>query len=557
VIDQANRSLPYRHQLPDDGWKDLAYSPYPSVYRLVAIEQGMESNSELLSARGELPRATSVDTVLIQPGPARATCLWPSFACNSYVRREQLLARSGVRVIVRFVALTLVALTGSTSAYALDVPVDGNGTAPSVEGPIMTNDGSVVVGLGSARPRVDVVAFSPMLDSRRTLTSFGRQPKGYELNVALSAAGDGLLVATANVSPAGHCCSRTYLRASLSWYPSVSQPARVIRSCPEPCGSYLWTPPLYFTSSDGERVVIVDPTGLTVRDLASGTETPVQFDNVHNQPGDAEEPQIAGSYLSYPSAGEVVNWQTGEVVHHVPSVDLYGLLADGTLIYADHGGLAWKPKDHFLHWAPGEAKPTPYPRPGQLLAVAGGRVLVKTTSGLQIWTLDGTVVETFDPNPSADYFADPYSEHYAFNGIRLATVQASCLTVRIDARHAGQPAATALPKSCATPVPVSASLSRHDASVKVHCPRRYAQGCIGTVSLNAPWAPGARPRMVKLRPGKAATLQVAHWKADQVCDSIRRAKHWRLTVRTPNWEGRLASTTFRVSRRVECGRPGS
>jgi hypothetical protein len=448
-----------------------------------------------------------------------------------------------MNVIRTVIASLLTVCVACSPASAIDVGIQGDGTTPNVVPPVATSNGTVVLGLGIKRGHFDILAFSPALDHQQTVMSFGKQPEGWGLHIDLTPAGPDVLVTASNVSFAGHCCTRRYLRGSVTWFRTTAQSRQVIRSCPAPCGTSFWAPPLYYTASDGAHALMVDYLGnrthAVVRDLASGAETPVTLDTQGLEPGGA---QLAGTYLSNPNTGDIINWQTGEVVRHLSYVGAHALLADGTLVYEDHP--LWGGDDHLVRLGPGENEPTPLPRAGRLLTVVNEHLLVKTISGLEVWTAEGNLISELGPDPTGAYLA--------FGGSRIITVEAHCMTARIETRGAGDPVVAPLADLCATPVPVRGTLARHSAAVKVTCPKRFAQGCVGEIALVKPRISGAMPRAVQLHPGQSTTVRLAHWQSRAVCAHVRRTPRWRLTVTTPNADFPPTVTSFDVPRRAAC-----
>src|SRR3954469_5046728 len=122
-------------------------------------------------------------------------------------------------VVMRVIVSTLAACALCAPAHALDVPVFAGGSSiqgpvPVVEGPVIAGDGAIVLALESTFRHVNVVAFSPGLDSPRTLASFGHPPKGWEgRHVTLAGTPRGVVI-NDDVSSAGpHCCLISFLRA--------------------------------------------------------------------------------------------------------------------------------------------------------------------------------------------------------------------------------------------------------------------------------------------------------------------------------------------------------
>lgn len=438
------------------------------------------------------------------------------------------------------IALGVWTVGGSAPASALDVPVRDPSGSPAVEGPVVAGDGTIVVGVASTRDHFNVLTISSGLNGFRTLASFRRPPKDFRLTLGLTPTDRGVLVTEDIADSSFHCCNFRRAEASVTWFPELDWPGQVVRSCT--CSASGWQPPLYATTSDGRYAYIVNGEGdgahasASVRDLATGAETPARLVTT-NYPGPGNTgPEIAGSYLTDPSEGLVVNWETGEEVRRLARFDTNGLLADGTVVYARNGS------DQVWRWGAGDAEPTAYSTEGRLEAVAHGRLLVSTDTGYEIWALDGTVITRLGSS---------FPGSYTFDGTRVVTVQPSCMTVRIHIYGSGHSATPPLDDLCATPVVVAAALGRHGATVSVACPVRYPQGCIGKVRLLKPFPPHTKSRRVAMHPGETATVRLAHWRRPSICRATRRVKRWNFTVGTPA-AGYTSQTPFQVRRRAQC-----
>jgi len=199
----------------------------------------------------------------------------------------------------------------------------------------------------------------------------------------------------------------------------------------------------------------------------------------------------------------------------------HALLPDGTLIYTDPESAA------IVRLGPGDTDPVPVgAAQGTVVAATADRILTQTDAATyRVWTMDGAQVAVLDGIPGTP----------AFDGRRVALLQSSCLTTRLQIWDIGSAPPDSLPARCGVPSTTAGTLRHRTAAVGLTCPATEPEGCMGTAGLVAPRA--GRARVFAIGPGKRKTFTLASRLSARACRALAHARRWRVAISTPTVYG--------------------
>lgn len=431
---------------------------------------------------------------------------------------------------------------GATSIDLPSRPAAPGGALGGVS-PIFTADGGVVFGASTTPTQTTIFRVEPAAaDPQPLLKLTPPDPDTFEaLYARLIAAGPaGGFLLDRHQSRGLHGGVASMEQVSLMLYRVPGGPGTALPDCDWGCNDCGPSFPASI-AADSASVLIAPTCGFgtppdpMVYDIATGTTRDV--------PSLPVQVHIAGSYVSGTygdgAGGGVMDWTTGKLVRTAADMGAHALLPDGTLLFTEPDSAA------VLRLGPGDTEPVPIGAQGTVIDVAADRILTMTAAGTyRVWTVGGTQVAELDGILGAP----------AFDGRRVAFLESSCMTTRLQIWDVGSPRPDQLPARCGVPRPAGAGTMRHrTARVVLACPASEPEGCMGTAGLVAP-RPGLA-RSFALGPGKKAAFTLATGISARRCRALVRARRWRLSISTPTVYGTATKTVnVRRSRLGGCAR---
>ena len=392
--------------------------------------------------------------------------------------------------------------------------------------PAFTADGGIVFGIAPTPKLLAVWRLAPGATAPRELLRLAQpDPATYTSLVArvIAAGPGGGFLLDRSVNRGQHDGFTSHLGPKLTLYRVPGEGGIALPDCSWGCFSCAGAFPAE-VAADASSVLIAPvcttgpPVNPIVYDIATGTRQ-----DVSSPPYDAH---IAGAYVSgaHPGSdggGVVVDRTTGALVRTVAGMTSHALLPDGTVFYRPVDGTT------VMRLGPGDSEPVSTGAEGDVAGLAGNRLLTQAadsatdgaTVRYRVWTLDGTLVGDIDGlAPGA-----------AFDGHRLAFLEMSCMTTRLQIWDVGSAPPDRLPTPCATPTAAApGALGRRAASVRLTCPATAAQGCMGTAQLA--WPPIGQRHGYSLPAGRSARVKLAEGFHTKSCRTLERARRWRIVL---------------------------
>lgn len=428
--------------------------------------------------------------------------------------------------------------------------------------PVFAADGKLVLTIRQTPVLLDVVAVDPTDGTKQTIRKITipnrTLPYGNpEMQIVVTPAGQGVFVRQAEFRSPVHCCaSGSAFTTDLTFLQSLAGTAPGVGVCDAacvPCPS-LVSPQVL--AADARHALILrlgcqgegrKPT--VVRDLVTGEEltVPVPWSLANaGAKNSGSGNAIAGRYVSGSAStdgvftGAVVDWTTGDQVQTVEDMRANVVLDDGTLFYNTGS------TDRILRLRLGETVPTELQASGEILAVAGGRILARgADQSLSVSFLDGEVIGTY-PNWGNRHSFDV---RYGFDGTRIAYTEPACMVHRLQLWDLGAERPES-PVACAKPRPVGrVRIGPRAAKVRLECPVIKRRGCVGTVVVGRPAHTDSRVNEFALFAGQRSWIWLTRSLSPETCRRLAARRTWRLRFDTGTVSG---PTTVSVGRRSNC-----
>lgn len=439
---------------------------------------------------------------------------------------------------MRMLAVLLLAVgafAAPGAAAAVDIPAWSGLGPPDAEpwqaGPVITADGSIVVGVRRSDLAFDIDRIAPGATSAQRLATLALPQRSVEVpmvahywatELALVPAGRGFFLIQGDKDHINHAGLNGYVQSSrLTWFADPAGPGVEVAGVGGDYGASSCADlPVVSGAPGRDRALIVAPCEnlAVVRPLDGGAETPVAL------PGPIA-PQLAGDYVSglrygpSSSPGGIVNWRTGETVRTWSDIGTHLLLDDGTVLYTDGR------TNVLLRLGPTDAAPTALDIVGSVVAMAGERLVTRSAYGAEpratVWTLGGRYVTDL---PGVSW-------PVAFDGTRIVYAERSCITTRVQswAIRSGFP--MPLEAACGRPAvlwPVDVRPS--GAKALLTCPSTTAQGCMGEVALARPGLDRPYVRTFVLRPGRQQWYRLTPRLGRARCERLARTRRWQVEL---------------------------